>query len=161
MICKVCGQDKDVNEFYVDKKGYRQKTCKKCVIQRSRENQLKRKEYRKSYCREYHKANAEKRRQSDSQYKAKINALKTPCVKCGESRLYVIDFHHIDPKTKAFNINRKTAKTNFEIIKKETSKCVSLCRNCHAEFHYLYGVIPNDPIKALKEYLGGKNEEAK
>jgi hypothetical protein len=82
-----------------------------------------------------------------------MQELKTPCVKCGESRYYVIDFHHIDPTTKKFNVG--TAKTySIQTLTDEVKKCICLCRNCHQEFHYLYGNKPNNPVDSLAEYLG-------
>lgn len=156
MVCRKCGMDKPITDFYVDKKGYVRKTCKQCTIRQSRANQLKHREYRKEYCKAYHKKHKEKRIKFDALYRDKVNALKTPCAKCGDTRLYVIDFHHINPAEKEFNIHHKTAKKDFSIIENEVKKCVCLCRNCHMEFHYFYGVIPEKPIEALKEYLSNK-----
>jgi hypothetical protein len=160
-VCRVCGENKPISEYYKDKTGYVSPSCKVCVCVRTRQNQIKHSEKRKAYLKDYylkHKNAAEQRRNN---YKLQIEALKTPCVKCGETRLYVIDFHHIDPATKSFNINRKIAKTHFEVIKAEVSKCVCLCRNCHMEFHYFYGMQPDDPQKALKQYLNTTNKETK
>lgn len=84
-----------------------------------------------------------------------INSLKRPCVKCGEKRKYVLDFHHIDYKTKKFGISWGINARGRKSLEKEIKKCVCLCKNCHAEFHYLYGEMPDDPIKALAEYLRG------
>ena len=82
-----------------------------------------------------------------------MDAMKHPCVKCGESRPYVIDFHHIDPKDKKFNVGK--AKTySQQTLLKEISKCVCLCRNCHQEFHHFYGNNPDKPVESLTEYLG-------
>ena len=82
-----------------------------------------------------------------------MQELKTPCVKCGETRHYVIDFHHVDPATKKFNVG--TAKTySIETLTNEVKKCVCLCRNCHQEYHYFYGNKPEKPIETLEEYLG-------
>lgn len=78
---------------------------------------------------------------------------KKPCEKCGESRLYLIHFHHIDPKAKLFTIGKYSLK-NQELLEEEVKKCVCLCPNCHNEFHYLYGSNPKDPIASLNEYLG-------
>lgn len=153
MECKNCKKDKPISEFYKDKNGYVRKTCKECVIEQTRRNQLLHKEERKKYCQEYHKKHRDKRIKSDEQYRQMKMELKTPCKKCGDTRLYVIDFHHIDPKEKSFNINRKTSKKDFSIIEEEVKKCVCLCRNCHMEFHYLYGQNPENPTEALKEYL--------
>ena len=81
---------------------------------------------------------------------------KHPCEKCGESRLYLIQFHHIDPAEKLFCIGASaTAKRESELIP-EIKKCVCLCSNCHDEFHYFYGARPLEPRKALEEYLGMK-----
>lgn len=68
-----------------------------------------------------------------------MNDSKTACVKCGESRPYVIDWHHLDPSTKTFALSRGTKERSTSAIIAEMNKCVCLCRNCHAEFHYLYG----------------------
>jgi hypothetical protein len=58
------------------------------------------------------------------------------CVKCNESRYYVLDFHHVDPNSKKFNLGDAT-KHGLNRIKEELIKCIILCRNCHSEFHHL------------------------
>ena len=57
------------------------------------------------------------------------------CKKCGESRNYVLDFHHLNPEQKDFNLGDAT-KYSLKKIKNELEKCIALCRNCHSEFHY-------------------------
>lgn len=158
-VCKVCGENKPISDYYKDKTGYIAITCKACVIKRSRKNQLRHAKERKAYLKDYYKKHKEAAKKRRIDYKSRVEALKTPCVKCGDTRLYVIDFHHIDPETKNFNINRKIASKHFETIEKEVEKCVCLCRNCHMEFHYLYGMKPVDPQGALKQYLNSNNKE--
>ena len=155
MICKACGIDKPISAFYTDKtvKSGLMSKCKECTKKRVKEYARKNKEHISEYHKQYHLTYKEEQKKQNAQYKRKIQDLKTPCVKCGETRLYVIDFHHVNPSQKQFNINRKTSKTNFSIIENEASKCVSLCRNCHAEFHYFYGQNPEKPVEALHEYL--------
>jgi hypothetical protein len=58
------------------------------------------------------------------------------CLKCGEKKHYLLDFHHVDPATKLFQISQGESK-GWEKIKQEMDKCVLLCSNCHREFHYL------------------------
>lgn len=63
------------------------------------------------------------------------------CVKCGDSRGYVLDYHHINPEEKEENISRLTSNTSsLESVYKEIQKCIVLCANCHREFHYLNGI---------------------
>ena len=81
---------------------------------------------------------------------------KHPCEKCGEQRLYLIQFHHIDPNTKSFCIGASATSRQDDILEAEVKKCVCLCSNCHDEFHYFYGNKPKYPIEALEEYLGRK-----
>ena len=76
--------------------------------------------------------------------------LRTPCVKCGEQRLYVVDYHHVDPSKKSFDICKKHEHGMVK-LKNEILKCVCLCANCHREFHYLYG--KNGTKENLEEYL--------
>lgn len=60
------------------------------------------------------------------------------CAKCGETRGYVLDFHHIDPSEKNETIARLTSNTsNINKVYDEIKKCIVLCANCHREFHYL------------------------
>ena len=60
------------------------------------------------------------------------------CAKCGDTRGYVLDFHHVDPTQKENTIARMTS-NNYRLDKvyDEIKKCVCLCSNCHREFHYL------------------------
>lgn len=103
--------------------------------------------------REHYQRIKEDKKERYSECASLMQELKTPCVKCGENRKYVIDFHHIDPSTKKFNVG--TAKTySVKTLMNEVKKCVCLCRNCHQEYHYFYGNKPEKPIETLEEYLG-------
>jgi hypothetical protein len=82
-----------------------------------------------------------------------IESLKEPCRKCGEDRLYLIQFHHVNPKDKKFQISLCGSRSEAT-IRKEISKCVCLCSNCHDEFHHFYGKNPKNPVESLMEYLG-------
>ena len=60
------------------------------------------------------------------------------CAKCGDSRGYVLDFHHKDPQGKESGISQLISNNaNLTKIKQEIDKCVILCANCHREFHFL------------------------
>ena len=63
-----------------------------------------------------------------------IRSLKTPCIVCGEAEPVAIDFHHIDPKTKEFNVTLHRSKA-MEKIRAEAEKCICLCSNCHRKHH--------------------------
>lgn len=114
-ICTKCGKELSIEEFnWRDKsKGTRRSECKYC-----HSNYMK-----KQY-----------------QYKKNIfeqQKAQQTCVKCGESRGYVLDFHHLDPSKKEETVARMTSnKYNVEDIQKEVDKCIVLCANCHREFHH-------------------------
>jgi hypothetical protein len=114
-ICSKCGVEKPVTEYH--KNGFNSKGeqkyrgyCKSCANKRETERYW------------------EKRKFIDSQ--------RTACEKCGENRTHVLDFHHIDPKEKAFTIG-VLKKGSKETILNEINKCICLCANCHRDFHYL------------------------
>lgn len=158
MVCKKCGIDKPITEFYKDSKmksGVRT-TCKACVIEKQRQYYLKNTNAVKEYHKRHYKGYRDKQRKADAEYNERVYSLKTPCAKCGDDRLFIVDFHHIEPSEKSFNIYRKSAKTNFSLIEEEAKKCVCLCRNCHGEFHHLYGQRPKNGRECLEEYLGRK-----
>lgn len=78
---------------------------------------------------------------------------KDECAKCGESRKYLIQYHHIDPSTKSFSIGASINFKNDRVIQEEIKKCVCLCANCHKEFHWFYGNKPKNPVEDLTAYL--------
>jgi 5-methylcytosine-specific restriction endonuclease McrA len=56
------------------------------------------------------------------------------CALCGYDR-YVgaLQFHHLDPATKAFSLGVRGIARSLERCREEARKCVLLCANCHAE----------------------------
>ncbi len=114
-ICSKCGIRKPLTEFH--KNGF---------------DKLGNQKYR-GYCK-----TCANKRESDRYWekKAFIESQKNACIKCGDTRSYVLDFHHIDSATKDFTIGQYK-KGSQQTIQNEINKCVVLCANCHREFHYL------------------------
>lgn len=57
------------------------------------------------------------------------------CVICGYNKCdHALDFHHIDPTKKDFEVNRRLTLA-IDTLRKETEKCVLVCSNCHREIH--------------------------
>lgn len=123
--CNCCKQFKTLDNYYFSKGKLGQKVCKECVRQRERDKyQIKHDE---------------------------LNEFKQahPCVKCGCSKFYLIDFHHLNPAEKDYTIS-DNSHAKIETLMKEIDKCVSLCANCHREFHYL----EREQGMTIEEYLG-------
>ena len=131
------------------------KHCKKCNTTKplTKEYWHKRKSHHTGwefYCKEcihkttrnYYKDNTEKMKGQSLEWKRnqrqKINEYKDPlsCKKCGESRNHLLDFHHINPDKKLFQISQGEAHS-WPKVKKEIDKCMVLCSNCHRDFHHL------------------------
>jgi hypothetical protein len=57
------------------------------------------------------------------------------CKVCGfNASLKALEFHHLDPFTKDFNIS--AAKSyGIEKFNKELEKCILVCANCHRQIH--------------------------
>jgi len=106
-ICEQCKQEKSINDFYP-----RRKICKKCVQENERKKYYNKQEFLNSY---------------KAQHK---------CAKCNNDKYYLIDFHHIDPSTKKYNISNNP-NIKIETLQEELKKCICLCANCHREFHFL------------------------
>ena len=114
-ICSKCGIEKSISEYHkngFDRSGKQQYRgyCKVCANKRETERYWEKRAY--------------------------VDAQRTQCVKCGDTRTYVLDFHHRNPNEKSFTIGTfpKGAKRSLQ---DEINKCVCLCANCHREFHYL------------------------
>lgn len=125
--CSKCGEKKTLEEFH--KNGFNSKGeqkyrgyCKTCANNLEKQRYLKKKDF--------------------------LDNQKTKCEKCGEDRVYVLDFHHKDGEEKQFTIGQYK-KGSLEIIQNEINKCVCLCANCHREFHFLQ----RENQISLEEYL--------
>ena len=123
--CNCCKEYKTLDNYYFSKGKLSQKVCKDCVRQKEKDK--------------YHSKQDE------------LNEFKQahPCVKCGCSKFYLIDFHHLNPAEKDFAIS-DNSHAKIETLMKEIDKCVSLCANCHREFHYL----EREKGMTIEEYLG-------
>ena len=57
------------------------------------------------------------------------------CAICGYRACQAaLQFHHVDPSTKAFNISQSMSRS-MDDLEAEVSKCILLCANCHTEWH--------------------------
>lgn len=99
-------------EFLVEKQNETGKTrlrCKKCGYER----QLKAKRLRK---------------------KELVELAGGKCSMCGYNRyLGALDFHHLDPSEKEFEIGQGLLRYSKDKLIAEMSKCSLVCKNCHAE----------------------------
>ncbi|HEV2009592.1 MAG TPA: hypothetical protein VGS17_01005 [Candidatus Limnocylindria bacterium] len=57
--------------------------------------------------------------------------LTNPCVDCGETNPVVLDFDHVDPTTKRWSVGRMLSRRTTTAVRREMSKCVVRCANCH------------------------------
>jgi len=62
-------------------------------------------------------------------------ANKFECEICGESRIWCLEFHHMDPEAKEFAIGKAPANISRAKLMKEIKRCKLVCRNCHADLH--------------------------
>lgn len=60
------------------------------------------------------------------------------CSRCPEKREPCLDFHHVDPEQKRFEVKRmmKKGACSFESLMEEVKKCIILCANCHRMHHW-------------------------
>lgn len=129
-ICTCCKKEKPASEFYVRQKATGEvptSRCKSCIKERT-------KTWRKAEGKERWKSYNKKRVHNNMMFLQEERS--KGCVKCGESRHYVIDFHHVDPENKAITIGATNQWTRTR-LEKELKKCIRLCKNCHSELHYL------------------------
>lgn len=167
-ICTKCGIEKDITDFY--KKGNRYRSeCKECTrIDRKkvyyekggkeRDAQYKKENKDKinEFAREWRRKNPEKVMKYREKSREFLDTVKTPCIKCGENKPWLIQFHHVDPNTKSFNICHYAASgASKELILEEIKKCVCLCSSCHDEFHHFFGKTLENGEESLKRYLEG------
>lgn len=119
-VCKECKKELPVSEFHnSSKSGILNPRCKKCAAKRQRE-------YRQS------------RRDYVSKYKLSVG-----CQICGfiPEHSCQLDLHHINPDDKTYKGCSKSYDAGWskERIDNEISKCLVVCKNCHALESYKQG----------------------
>ena len=60
------------------------------------------------------------------------------CELCGYSKCFAaLEFHHINPEEKEFNIALYCSSNNVNVEKarEDLTKCLLVCANCHREIH--------------------------
>ena len=65
------------------------------------------------------------------------------CVACGYNRYAgALQFHHVDPSEKSFEIGGRGLTRAIEELRAEVRKCVLVCATCHAELEAGVATIP-------------------
>ena len=161
-VCSSCHKTLPVSCFWKAKKspdglqGY----CKECGsayrAKYQKDHPEKMREEAKKHWHKYRLEKLNRDRIRMSKRQEFLDTLKTPCAKCGESRVWVIQFHHVNPAEKVFGIgDGSNVHKSKEAVIQEVKKCICLCSNCHKEFHCLYGQKPLNPVEDINEYLNG------
>jgi transposase len=74
------------------------------------------------------------------------------CALCGYDRFVgALQFHHVDPSTKRFDLSLKGVARALDTVREEARKCVVLCANCHAEVE---GGVSRLPVDAMHRIRG-------
>lgn len=103
-------------------------------------------ERNRRYQREWYQKNKQRHIENVELYKQKykqevktyVSSLKQAgCSKCSEKHPACLEFHHLDPSQKEFEISTAMA-NNLSLvrIKSEIAKCIILCANCHRKLHW-------------------------
>lgn len=108
--CLGCGKRKSLDQFYKNGNGLHSR-CKECLNNRTVERQRA--------------------------FKAECIKYKGgKCVACGYNQYQgALEFHHLDPNEKDFNIASVRGLSFNNHIITELDKCVLLCATCHREAH--------------------------
>ena len=128
-FCKYCGIEKPTSEFHrnsVKEDGLADR-CKECRRVYHRQHYLNNK---KVYI---DKAKIRSKELSTwfENYKKELK-----CEFCGETRWWVLDFHHRDSKEKDGSISNLVRSGSKMKLTEEIKKCNVLCSNCHRDLHY-------------------------
>lgn len=126
--CSSCKQCKDVTEFGKNKqtKDGLKYICRVC------ERLSKKKHYDKNSEQYRARTAADKRKRAEkfAQWKQQCS-----CEVCHEDETVCLDFHHLDPTEKDFEVSAAMCDYSWERLMEEVKKCIVLCSNCHRKVH--------------------------
>jgi hypothetical protein len=143
--CSRCKQDKTVDNYSKNEKAKDrlQSNCKQCATEAAREwykRNINKPEVHDRLCAYY--------RDKQREFKNIVDDLKIEfgCLKCGETALCCLDFHHVKgDKNKEISWLIKTKNKQALIL--ELIKCVCVCANCHRKLHAGIVILSNDEIE--------------
>ena len=121
--CQYCSMDKSLVEFV--KSG---KICKMCNNAKVKAHYSANESYKQSV-----KDRAKSMKKVLTRY---INDFKSKygCRFCAETNPICLQFHHLDPSLKSFQVYGGT-KRSLVNYRSEIDKCEILCANCHLRLH--------------------------
>jgi hypothetical protein len=131
-LCRGCGALRSRDEFALknSRTGQLHSHCKECGRRKSRDH------YRANTA-----AYLERNRRNSPLYRSRNAAavleylLLHACVRCGESDPVVLEFNHMDPRTKVANIADLIGLgCSTKRLFAEITKCEVMCANCHQRF---------------------------
>jgi hypothetical protein len=127
-ICTKCKLEKELSEFSFKskEKGTHQSICKRCRKVIDRERYKANPDSFKERNKAHRKTNLQNNRLKKLEYLSNKS-----CVDCGESNPIVLDFDHINRKTKEASISDKMSWWSWSRILTEIAKCEIRCANCH------------------------------
>ena len=132
-VCTKCLIEKtDTNFFIRDKQtGRRHSQCKECYS-------LHRRTYYAAHYEKYREHYLQRAKQRRHQLRADFHKRMLDylsdksCLICGEDDIRVLEFDHIVPSEKRFDISQGVRLGyNWDEIYQEIAKCRILCANCH------------------------------
>ena len=144
-ICRICKQEKETSDFYIDRrKNLLHTACKKCDNKKGYAS-LKANPCRNEKSKEQHRINHALRRKEMAEKVDRIK-IEKGCFICGYKTFIVaLNFHHLDPSKKEGEISNMVSSGPSKQIElfREIEKCVVLCRNCHRALHAGVIQLPN------------------
>jgi hypothetical protein len=143
--CSHCKCDKDLTSYSKSKvaKDGLQSNCKQCATG------VAKNWYAKNIVRpEVHARMRDYYKERQRDFKEIVDSIKTKlgCLKCAESTLCCMDFHHVEGK-KNKEISWLIKTKNKPALLAELVKCVCICSNCHRKIHAGLIVLSDEEVK--------------
>jgi len=127
-ICTFCKHEKSHIEFVLKNKktGQLHSRCKECQSNYSKQHYIK------------HKSAYKLRAYNNTKLYRKFNQksiieylLTKSCVDCGNADIRVLDFDHVNIRTKKSEIGKLIRSSSWSSVLDEIQKCEIRCANCH------------------------------
>lgn len=127
-ICPGCNQELSLEKFAWrnKEKGTRHSSCHECRKAIAKASYQKNKDKIKAKA----LLRGIENREQAMRWKSTLS-----CVCCSESYTKCLDFHHIDPTTKEYDVSGLIGSYHLRSVLKEASKCIVVCANCHRKIH--------------------------